>query len=90
MMDRIMKTNDHGLQITPDQLAELGGGQVAYVKSVLSDDVRMMFPQVPLLPPGQKLFMLMAANGAPLMLSDSRDTALAEAHEHQLMTVSLH
>ena len=73
----------------PD-LAALGEGRVAYVKPVLSDDVPRLFPQAPQLAPGLQLFALLSATGAPIMLTDSRDAALANAWQHDLETVSLH
>ena len=33
---------------------------------------------------------LLSATGMPLMLTDSRDAAIANAWEHQLQTVSVH
>jgi len=76
--------------ITAEQLAHLGGGQVAYVKPILSEEVNRLFPQAPVLEPGMQLFALHAADGTPIMLTDSRDAAVANAIEHQLQTVSLH
>lgn len=70
-------------------LAALGEGQVAYVKAISSDEVRKIFPQAPELQPGQQLFALLSASGAPIMLTDSRDTAVANAWAHDLQTVSL-
>jgi hypothetical protein len=40
--------------------------------------------------PGLQLFALLGASGKPLMLTDSRDAALANAMEHELHMVSLH
>jgi hypothetical protein len=76
--------------LTPEQFAHLGGGQVAYVKPILSDDVARLFPQVAGVQPGIRLFALLNADGTPLMLTDSRDAAIANAWEHKLHTVSLH
>ncbi len=76
--------------MTPEQFAHLGGGEVAYVKPILSDDVARLFPQVEGVRPGIRLFALLNADGTPLMLTDSRDAALANAWEHKLHTVSLH
>ncbi|WP_342360012.1 DUF1150 domain-containing protein [Terrarubrum flagellatum] len=76
--------------ITPEALAELGGGKVAYVKAMTSDDVQRIFPNAPAIQPGLKLFALLAADGSPIMLTDSKDTALANAWEHDLATVSVH
>jgi hypothetical protein len=71
-------------------LAVLGEGHVAYVKPIRSDEVRQLFPQAPELAPGLKLFALLSASGAPIMLTDSRDAAVANAWAHDLQTVSLH
>ncbi len=70
-------------------LAALGEGEVAYVKPMRSDDVKRLFPQAPELAPGLDLFALLSASGAPILLTDSRDTALANAWAHDLTTVSL-
>jgi len=72
------------------QLAALGEGQVAYVKPLRSDEVRRLFPQAPQLAPGLQLFALLSASGEPIMLTDSRDAAIANAWQHDLETVSLH
>jgi len=71
-------------------LAVLGEGHVAYVKAIRSDDVRELFPQAPDLAPGLELFALLSASGTPIMLTDSRDAAVANAWAHDLETVSLH
>ena len=71
-------------------LAVLGEGHVPYVKPIRSDDVRQLFPQAPELAPGLELFALLSASGAPIMLTDSRDAAVANAWAHDLQTVSLH
>ena len=41
--------------ISPEALALLGGGKIAYVKTIRSEDVRAMFPQAPELKPGMQL-----------------------------------
>ena len=76
--------------ISPEALALLGGGKIAYVKSVRSEDVQTMFPQAPQLQPGMQLFSLHAADGTPIMLTDSREAAIANAWSHELETVSVH
>jgi hypothetical protein len=47
--------------ISPEALALLGGGKIAYVKAIRSEDVPAMFPQAPQLQPGMQLFALHAA-----------------------------
>jgi hypothetical protein len=76
--------------ITPEQLAQIGEGQVAYLKLMRSEDIRKAFPQAPDLAPGLKLFALLSADGTPILLADSKAAALANAWEHELETVSLH
>jgi hypothetical protein len=78
------------LSITPEELAALGGGKLAYLKPILSDDLSNLFPGAPQIAPGLHLFALLAADGSPILITDSRDQALANAWEHELETVSLH
>jgi hypothetical protein len=75
---------------TPEALAALGGGRIAYVRALRSEDVSTIFPQVPNMAPGLKLFSLHAADGTPILLTDTREAALANAREHELVTLSVH
>jgi hypothetical protein len=77
-------------KISEQALALLGGGKIAYVKAVRSEDVQTMFPQAPQLQPGMQLFSLHAADGTPIMLTDSREAAIANAWSQELETVSVH
>ena len=78
------------IEISPEALAHLGDGQIAYVKTIRSEDVHTLFPQVPDIQPGLKLFALHAADGTPIMLTDSREAAIANAVSQKLETVSVH
>ncbi len=73
-----------------EALAGLDGRRVAYVKPMLSEDVNRLFPQAPALQPGLKLFALLAADGSPIAVTQSRDAALANAFENELEVASLH
>jgi hypothetical protein len=77
-------------RISREALAGLGGGKIAYIKAIRSEDVSALFPQAPALAPGMRLFALHAADGTPIMVTDSREAALANASDHQLETVSVH
>ncbi len=81
---------DKALALTPQEFARLGDGALAYVKTLQSEDVARLFPQAPPLMPGVKLFALLGADGSPILLTDSKDAAIANAWEHELQTVSLH
>ncbi|UGV24514.1 DUF1150 domain-containing protein [Rhodopseudomonas boonkerdii] len=76
--------------ITTEALAHLGEGLIAYVKPVRSEDVPGLFPQAPQIAPGLQLFALHAADGTPIMLTDSRETAIANAWSQELQAVSVH
>jgi hypothetical protein len=80
------------IAITPEALAHMGDGEIAYVKTIRSDEVRALFPQVAEMgiEPGMKLFALHAADGTPIMLTDSREAAVANAMSQQLKMVSVH
>jgi hypothetical protein len=80
----------HEQMISPEALALLGGGKIAYVKPIQSENVRSLFPQAPDLAPGVQLFALHAADGTPIMLTDSREAAVANAWSQELETVSVH
>ncbi len=76
--------------MTPQDFAILGGGRIAYVKPVRSEDVHSLYPQAPELQPGLHLFALHAADGTPILVTDSREAAVANALTHELETVSVH
>jgi len=88
MMDTAKGRNDAPL--TAEQFAQLGDGVIAYVRPLLSQDAQRLFPQAPHIQPGLKLFALLGADGTPIMLTDSRDAALANAWQNELQTVSVH
>jgi len=76
--------------ISPEALAHLGDGRIAYVKAIRSEDVATLFPQAPQVAPGLQLFALHAADGTPIMITDSREAAVANAWSHELEAVSVH
>jgi len=82
--------NERPIEVSPEALAAMGGGRIAYVKPIRSEDVATLFPQVEEIAPGIQLFALHAADGTPMMLTDSREAAIANAWSHQLETVSVH
>jgi len=87
---KLSPTEVKPIEITPEALAQLGDGEIAYLKTIRSEDAHTLFPQVPDIQPGLKLFALYAADGTPIMLTDSREAALANATQQELETVSVH
>jgi hypothetical protein len=76
--------------MTPEQFAQMGEGEVAYLKLMRSEEIREAFPEAPQLQPGLRLFALLSADGSPILLADTKAAALANAWEHDLRTVSVH
>jgi hypothetical protein len=76
--------------ISPEALALLGGGKIAYVKAIRAEDVQGEFPQLAQLAPETLLYALHAADGTPILLTDSREAAIANAWSQELETVSVH
>jgi hypothetical protein len=89
MTNKLTDTTSNPI-ITQDALAHLGDGRLAYVKAIRSEDVAGMFPQAPQIAPGVTLFALHAADGTPIMLTDTRESALANAWSNELEAVSVH
>ncbi len=70
--------------------AVLGGGKIAYVKPIRSEDVHELYPQAPEMQPGVQLFALHAADGTPILVTDTREAAIANAWNNELEAVSVH
>jgi hypothetical protein len=88
--DKSTEPNGTHPVITQEALAHMGDGRLAYVKPIRSEDVAEMFPQAPQIAPGVQLFALHAADGTPILLTDTREAALANAWSQELEAVSLH
>jgi hypothetical protein len=76
--------------ISREALADLGGERIAYVKATRSEDVAFLCPDAPMLAPGQQVFVLHAADGTPILVTDTREAAIANAASERLETVSVH
>jgi hypothetical protein len=78
------------IKLTPAEFAHLGAGAVAYLRAIKSEDAQRLFPQAPTIEPGLDLFALLGADGTPILLTDSRAAAIANAWEQELRMVSVH
>ena len=76
----------------PDEtvLAELGGGRVAYIRSLNGAQARGLFPSMPEVASDLELWALIGADGTPIMLADTRQALEENASESDLLTVSIH
>ena len=73
-----------------DAFKQFGGGHIAYVRPILSDEAHSLFPQAPPLTMGVTLWALTGADGSPILLTGSRAAAVANAREHELTAFSVH
>ncbi len=71
-------------------LASLGGGKIAYLRALKAAEAKDLFPGLPEVAPDLQLWALLGADGTPIMLSDSREAAVMNAHENDLEMVSIH
>jgi hypothetical protein len=76
--------------ISRRELAQLGDGEVAYIKQLDSDAAERLFPALHDAPKGIDLYAVLGADGTPLALTDSRGAAIANAIENDLVPVSVH
>ena len=72
------------------ELANLGDGQVAYIKVLTSSQARKMFPAIEGLPSGINLFSLHGADGTPIALTDTIQAAVGHAMEDELAIAAVH
>jgi hypothetical protein len=89
-MTEFEKMTDKSIAMTEGELATLGGGVVAYIKTLTSDEASRMFPAVKGLPEGISLFSLHAADGTPLALTDTKQAAIGHAIDDDLQIASVH
>ena len=76
--------------MSPQAFAVLGGGKIAYVRESKSGNVHELYPQAPEMQPGLQLFALHAADGTPILVTDTREAAVANAWNNELEAVSVH
>lgn len=84
----MMDTDDTA--ITPQDLAHMGADEIAYVRPMRSEEITELFPQAPHIEPGLDLFALVSADGRPIVLTDTREAAIANAAQNELTMVSVH
>ncbi len=75
--------------ISRRELARLGGGEVAYIRSMTTDEAMKLYA-VKGLPKGIGVFALHAADGTPIALTDSKQAAIGHAIGDKLEIASLH
>lgn len=77
-------------ELPADVFARLGEGAVAYVRDFDAAEFERLWPGAPALPPGMRLWALIGATGAPILVSDDRDAVLSGALEQAIVPVWRH
>ncbi|MBX2805235.1 MAG: DUF1150 domain-containing protein [Hyphomicrobiales bacterium] len=77
-------------QLSENEFAALGDGEIAYIKSLNPDEAQEMYPQLEGLPEGITIFAVHGADGTPLALTDTHFAAVENAKEQNLEPVSVH
>ncbi len=88
--------------MTDQDLAVLGGGEVAYLREISAKMAKRMLKgatdaagnpadvEIANIPASVRLFALHAADGTPIAIADSREGALANAIQQDLHMVPVH
>jgi len=84
------RTRKRHLLMSPQAFAEYGNRAVAYMRQMRSEEAEFLYPQAPPLVPGLTVFVLHAADGTPLCITDDFAEATRDPHAVQLRLVSVH
>ncbi len=89
-METKSRNSEANITISKKELEDLGGGEVAYIRELLSEQAQQLYPSLEEMPKGIKVFVVHAADGTPIALADSRTAAVGNALENDLHPVSIH
>jgi hypothetical protein len=78
------------LELSPDDLARLGGGDLAYIREIEGKEALRLMGEQARVAPNTRLFALYHADGTPVSISGTREAAMGSAFEHELMPMSVH
>jgi len=76
--------------VAPEIFAALGANRIAYVKAVRTQDIGHLYPGAPVPTFSECIFVLHSADGTPMVLADTRESAVATATSQNLEAVSVH
>jgi hypothetical protein len=85
-----MRNETELARISPEDLARIGAGHIAYLRQITGKEISQAFPNQVQIPEDAKVWALFAADGTPLALAENEGAALANAFSNNLMTVAVH
>lgn len=78
------------ITLSDSEFAALGGGHIAYVREIGPEIAATLIGRPVTVLPGTHIYAVYSADGRPMAVTDSRDAAIANAVEHELMPMSVH
>jgi hypothetical protein len=84
------RTEMMNTRLSTEELAHLGGGIIGYVREIEPKTATKLLGELVNVPPQARLFCLYNADGTPISISGSREAALGDAAEHDLIPASVH
>lgn len=76
--------------LTAAQFAALGAGDVVFWRQMDAGNLAEFIPQASMAPADQRLELLMSADGAPVLIADSREAILDWIDGHEVRLATLH
>lgn len=76
--------------LTPAQFAALGAGDIVFWRQMSAGELSEFVPQAGMAPSEQMLELLMSADGAPVLIADSREAILDWIDGHEVRLATLH
>ncbi len=76
--------------VSPDELARMGEGRVAYMRQISGAEIAEAFPGAVDIDPQAKVWALFGADGTPLAIADDAGGALSTAFQNDLTPVTVH
>jgi hypothetical protein len=82
--------NKVDIKVSEQQLAHMGGGVLAYIREIETTEAKKLLGGNTQFPADVKLYCLHNADGSPISISATREGAVGDALEHDLIPASVH
>lgn len=76
--------------MTADEFAALGAGRIVFRRQMAAGALARIVPQAGVAPSEQLLELVMSADGAPVMVADSREAVDDWIDSHEVRLATLH
>ncbi len=76
--------------ITPQELAAMGQGHIAYMRELSGKEINEAFPGKIQVDPDARVWALFGADGTPIILAGDAGAAIQGAFQAELVPVAVH